>query len=197
MVGVKEVDVDGQVTQSSERRVPSGWLTGAVERGLVLQRRRSVSVWDPSTGLTHDTPGIEAADAVWRNSMVACPASSRCGRLVIVDAETASTVVVRPPGSYGLDLSAEFSPDGSLLAAPAIANRRWRIALVNTSDGTSTILPGSRTGKSYPDLSWSASSGWLFFRGERGRVMAYRPGEERAVSLPFRLPRQAVAFMAG
>jgi hypothetical protein len=54
----------------------------------------------------------------------------------------------------------------------------------------------ARTGHSYPELSWATSTGWLFFRAGT-QVMAYRPGEPRAVKLPFRLRRDAIGFVAG
>ena len=69
MVGVKEVTVEGKVTLQSHRRVPGSWLSGAVERGLVLQRAHSLSVWDPSTGRTRGRPNLEAVIALQRNRM--------------------------------------------------------------------------------------------------------------------------------
>jgi hypothetical protein len=69
--------------------------------------------------------------------------------------------------------------------------------LVNVRDGTTTLVPGSASGKTYPVLKWSPSSGWLFFRSGGNRLMAYRPGETRAVPLPFKWPREAVAYVAG
>jgi hypothetical protein len=50
MTGVKEVTVTGRVVVRSSRRVPSTWVAGATERGLVLLRRRELFVWDPVTG---------------------------------------------------------------------------------------------------------------------------------------------------
>jgi hypothetical protein len=197
MVGVKEVDVDGQVTFTSERRVPASWLTGAVEGGLVFQHRRSVSVWDPSTGASRDLAGVEGATAVQGNSIFGCALRSRCRSLLIADSGTEARVAVRPPASRRLDLAGKFSPNGSHVALAASAKRRWSVALVNAGDGTTTIVPGSRTSRTYPHLSWSPSSGWLYFLGPGRSIMAYRPGEGRAVRLPFRLPRQAATFMAG
>ena len=61
--------------------------------------------------------------------------------------------------------------------------------------GKATIIPGTRTGKVYPELRWSRSSGRLFIRAGR-RIAAYRPGERQAGALPFRLPVSAAAFAA-
>ena len=49
MVGAREVTVGGRVTVASRRRVPGSWLAAAVHGGLVVQRGRSLLVWDPST----------------------------------------------------------------------------------------------------------------------------------------------------
>jgi hypothetical protein len=176
--------------------VPRGWLAGAVEDGLVIQRRRTLAVWDPQTRANGRRLPLEAVADTHGNRLIGCR-PSRCRELVIVDAGTGDQVPVRPKRPYRLDLGAEFSPDGALLAAPAVANRRWSVALADTRDGTTTIIPGSQTGRAYPALSWAASSGWLFFRAGGERIMAYRPGVPRAVALPFRLPRRALAFMAG
>jgi hypothetical protein len=197
MVGVREVTVDGRVTRASRRRVPGTWLAGAVEGGLVLQRERALAVWDPQTeGNGRRLPLVAIGDT-HGSKLVGCAPRSRCRDLRIVAAGAAREVPVRPTPPYRLDLGAEFSPDGSLLAAPAVADRRWSVALVDTQDGTSMIIPGSQTGRTYPTPSWAASTGWLFFRAGGDRVMAYRPGAPRAVALPFRLPGRALAVRAG
>jgi hypothetical protein len=194
MVGVKEVTVDGRVTAASARRVPSAWLAGAVEAGLLLQRRHSPEVWDPATGRGRRLP-LEAVVKARGNLVVGCK-RPECRRLVVVDAATARAVVARPRPGYRLDLGVALPPEGSLMAAPAVADRRWSVALVDTDDGRSSIVPGSHTGADYPELSWSASSGWLFIRAN-DRIMAYRPGGRRAITLPIRPPRRAVSFIAG
>ena len=52
MAGAREVTVDGRVTAESRRRVPGTWVAAAARSGLVIQRGRSLLVWDPSTGRT-------------------------------------------------------------------------------------------------------------------------------------------------
>jgi hypothetical protein len=196
MIGVREVGVDGEVTQTSDRRVPGTWLESAVEGGLVVLRRRILEVWDPDTGTTRRLP-LEGTAKGHGSLLVGCAPRSRCRELLIFDTRTGTRVRPRPPRSYRLDPGARFSPDGSLIAAPAVSEKRWSVALVDTGDGTTRIVPGSSTGEVYPELAWSASSGRLFFHARDGRISAYRPGEERARRLPFRLPRNALAFMAG
>jgi hypothetical protein len=167
-----------------------------VEDGLVILRRRKLLVWDPRTGATRRLP-LEGTARGHGTRLIGCAPRSRCRELLIFDARTGGRVRPRPPRSYRLDPGARFSPDGSLIAAPAVSNRRWSVALVDAVDGSTKIVPGSSTGRAYPELSWSASSGQLFFRAADRRIGAYRPGERRARMLPFRLPRSALAFKAG
>ncbi|MGH2804433.1 MAG: hypothetical protein ACRDL4_15490 [Thermoleophilaceae bacterium] len=195
MVGVREASADGHVTFASRRRVPGTWIAGAVEGGLVVQRGRTVSLWDPRGGESRRL-ALKGVFAAYGSRLLGCRDSS-CRKLVILDVATGAKVAVRLPDGYRPDFAAEFSPDGSLVATPAFANRRYSVALVDTRNGSSTIVPRSRTGGHYPDLSWSASSGWLFFRAGGGRLMAYRPDAPRAVTLPFRMPPGAIGFAAG
>ena len=196
MVGVREIGVDGEVTQQSGRRVPGTWVEGAVEDGLVILSRRRLAVWSPRTGDIRRLP-LEGASDAHGTRLVGCALRSRCRRLLLLDTGTGANVTARPPRSYRFDYGAEFSPDGALIAAPVVSGRRWGVALVDARDGTASVVPGSRTGRIYPTLSWSASSGRLFFLAGDGRIKAYRPGEPRARMLPFRLPRNALAFVAG
>jgi hypothetical protein len=195
MVGVREVTVDGEPTLSSDRRVPGSWVPAAAEDGLVVQRGRASFLWDPRAPGTGRRVDLDAVTATRGSLLVGCAAGSNCDELAIFDSKTGAEIGIRHEG-HRLQADATISPDGSLVAVPARANRRWSVALVNTRDGTMSIVPGSDTGDSYPELSWAASTGWLFFRAGT-EVMAYRPGEPRAVKLPFRLRRDAIGFVAG
>jgi hypothetical protein len=193
---VRELTVGGRVTSETRRRVPGTWLVGAVERGLIVQRRRGLVLWNPRTGSTAPL-GLEMVADVRGDVLVGCPQGSSCRELAIVDLASDRRVTLRrPPTGYALDSGAAFSPDGSLLAAPVVKDRRYEIALFNTADGSIEIVPGSDTASMYPGLSWSATSGWLYFSGPDGRLGAIRPGARRAVELPFRLPRGAFGFSA-
>lgn len=134
MVGVREVTVDGQVAVSNDRRVPEGWIAGAIDGGLVIQRRRALVVWNPRTRSSARRLPLEAVGDAHGNRLIGC-LRSRCRKLVLVDAASASAVAARPTPPYRLDLGAEFSPDGSLVATPAVAGRRWGVALIDTSSG--------------------------------------------------------------
>jgi hypothetical protein len=193
MKGVKEVSVDGQVTASSDRRIPSTWLAGATEQGLVLQRRRALFVWDPLSGRRTGL-GLDAVSDVSGPAVAGC--ASRCRRLAILDDDGRRTIA-HAKAPTRLDAGARFSPDGQLLAAPAVARKRWHVELVDPRTGSSRPIRGSATGDTYPDLRWSASSGWLFFRSGHDRLKAYRPGADKAITLPLRWPRKAVSYVAG
>jgi hypothetical protein len=190
MVGVREVAVDGAVTFESGLRVP-GWVDGATPQGLLVYFRRAVYLWDPATGKRRAL-GLE-----WMSSAHGSLVAGSVGGsdLTILDSATGRAVPARRAGRHQLEGGGAFSPDGSLLATAARVGRRWSVALVDPRTGKATIVPGTRTGKVYPELTWSRSSGRLFIRAGR-RIMAYRPGEARARALPFRLPVTAVAFAA-
>ena len=197
MVGLREVTVHGRTTFASRGRVPGTWLEGAVDGGLVVLRRRTSAVWDPHTETSgRPLPLAGAADAHGK-LLYGCARRSRCREMLILDTATGRRVLARQEGPYRLDPGGEFSPDGSLLAAPAVAGRSWSVALIDTRDGTTSIVPGSSTGAVYPDPNWAASSGWLFFRAGGRRLMAYRPGAGPAITLHFRMPRRALGFVAG
>lgn len=191
MVGVRELTVDGEVTFESHRRVPAETVLGAVPDGLLLSRGRTLRVWDPLTGTSRDA-GLRWAFEVEGSLLAGCVVVDVCNELTIVDTASGRTVPV--PGR--LDLGTAFSPDGALLAAPALRRGRWSVALVDADTGSHRIIPGSGTGRRYPEVRWSRSSGWLFIRAGR-RVLAYRPGASRVETPPIRVPEWALGFTVG
>jgi hypothetical protein len=168
-------------------------VAGAVRDGLVIVRGRDVGVWNPATGRSRSV-ALGSVSGTHGDRLVGCRERSYCHDIEILDSRTGRRVVSQ---TSRLDLVARFSPDGSLIATPSLRHRRWSVALVDPETGRSRLIPGTQTGASYPKLSWAESSGWLFIRGRAGRILAYRPGLPRAVTLPIRLPRGAVAFAAG
>jgi hypothetical protein len=197
MVGAREMTVGGRVTATSARRLPAGWLAGAARDGLVLQRGRTLLVWDPLTGRTLRRLPLQWVTDSRAGVLAGCATGSRCREPAIVSAATARAVVAHAPGRYRLELGGVLSPDGKLLAAPAVRHRRWRVALVRTADGATSFLRGPRLGRTCPRMAWAESSGRLFIAGRGGHVAAYRPGAARAVAVPARLPASATSFAAG
>jgi hypothetical protein len=194
LTGVREVTVDGRVTAESRRRVPGSWLAAAVRDGLVILRGRTLRVWDPRTGRTVRRLGLASVTESRGDVLLGC--NARCRVLAFADAASPRTVVARPPGHRRLYLGGALSPDGRLAAVPAERGRPWSVALVDTRTGAARIIRGTRS-RTYPQIAWARASGWLFIRGHRGRVSAYRPGAPRAVRLPLRLPPEAADFAAG
>jgi hypothetical protein len=81
-----------------------------------------------------------------------------------------------------------FSPDGTLVAAPAIKRHgKPRVALVDLARRVATLVPGAPLARDYQLLAWS-TSGWLFYNAGAGRIAAYRPGADRATLLPVHVP---------
>jgi hypothetical protein len=197
MVGAREVTVDGRATVATRRRLPRGQLAAAVPGGLVVQDGRAPVVWDPRTGRAARGLRVGPVSDARGNVLAGCADGWRCEVLATLDLATGRRTVARSIGRYALaPYGGKLSPDGTLLAVPAVDDPRWRIAMFDTHTGRGTIVRGSRAGD-YRELSWSASSGWLFIRSESGRVLAYRPGAARARALPIRIPRGAFAFIAG
>jgi hypothetical protein len=193
MTGAREVSVDGTVAFETDRRFPRGaWMTGAVPGGLVLHRGRRLSVWDPRTGRAGPPLALQAVTAGRGSLLAGCDRRGTCDDLTVQ--ETTGGDAVRADADR-IDFGAEFSPDGSRVAAPQRDRRRWRVVLMDTASGAVTAVRGSRS-REYPELGWSASSGWLFARAGR-RILAYHPDRPRALTLPLRAPRRASAFVAG
>jgi hypothetical protein len=186
MVGVRELTVDGGVTFESHRRVPAENVIAALPDGLVVSRGIVMSIWDPATGAARGV-GLGWAFGAEGSRLAGCVGVDACHELTIVD--TSGRKVPVP----GVEVGGMFSPGGALLAAPVRRRGRWSVALVDARSGAHRIVPGSRTGRRYPDIAWSRSSGWLFIHAGR-RVRAYRPGASRAETLPIRVPEWVLGF---
>ena len=115
MVGAREVSVEGEVTSSSDRRVPGDFVAAAVPEGLVVGGDRGLAVWDPGTGRTRGL-GLEMGFSAHGSLVAGCAEDSDCRDLEVVDVANGQTVAA----PRGLDVGATFSPDGSLLAAPIV-----------------------------------------------------------------------------
>jgi hypothetical protein len=194
---VAEMTVRGEVTARSPGPPPCRGPTvvAATTAALLCQGRNGMRAFDPASGeVLARIPGPFPLDTY--GGLVAWCAQ-RCPRLHVTDVKTGRDTVVRPAEGSSFEDTYEgpFSPDGSLLAAPVLTGGRARqVALVDVDEGTATIIRGSRL-SGYRNMTW-ASSGLLYFEAGRGRVMAYRPGWERATLLPFRLGAQILDMAA-
>jgi hypothetical protein len=158
--GVREVTADGRVTFARRWRLP-GWPVGAVEDGIVLQKRR-LEVWDPATRRrVRRLPG--GLPVAFRGPLVAS-CGDPCDTLWLNE---------RPVhGRFDGAWRGAFSPDGKLLA---VGVRGRRLAIVDVDRGIVTLMPGARRDSAYGRITWS-SSGWLLWNAGGGRIGAWRPG---------------------
>jgi hypothetical protein len=121
MTGVREVTVDGRVTVSSSRRVPSAWVVGATERGLVLMRRRTTFVWDPVSGRRFrgpkSTPGYDrSARSFPEGRLLAKPTKvNRRWHLELVDSRTGKSTPIPGSASGRFYPTAHWSPSSGWL----------------------------------------------------------------------------------
>ena len=176
-------------------QTPNGsWPVGTVEAGLLFQTPRSLRLWDPGArAWVRRLPGLFPA-ATGANLVASC--GGRCRTLAITDAGTGATRRIDPPRGYWFSAgytNAEFSPDGSLLAAAVgfhrpgtnrISYRRSALALIDLRTGASRLIAGSGRESA---VAWSPSGGHLYLARAGGRLMAYRPDAKRARLLA-RLP---------
>jgi len=186
---VSEVTVDGKVTVPPGARPPCPGPTviGAVKIGLLCQSDQKLKLFSPQTGRVKKTlPGPFLADT---HGNLAAWCQYPCRRMHVNDLATGTDQTVASGSKFRFDgYGGAFSPDGSLLAlsvAPAKRSQPSSLVLVDVRTGRSRPIPGSQLGGSA--FAWSPSGDRLFFVGEKGSLMSYRPGSARARPLPIRL----------
>lgn len=194
--GVREVTVDGEVTIPDSGPPPSPNLLGALGDGLLFQDDDGLQVWDPRTGQVKlRLHGPFPADT--HGELVAW-CEYGCPALHLTNVRTGEDRAIAPaePFAFEETYDGAFSPDGSLLAVPVVTEgeQRHRVALIDVRAGVASVIEGSELAD-YRAMAWSRSGEWLFFSAGDGRIMAYRPGAERAVVLPVRV-EQSFADMA-
>jgi hypothetical protein len=180
---VREVTVDGTVTQPDTEPPAGRWPVAALEEGLVFEVGDSLEVWDPRTRMVVERlPG--AFPLAWQGHRLAwCDA--RCDEVRITDLSTHETVRVPvPEGAVAFQaLEGEFSPDGTLLALIAQtdpgADADRQLVLVDVSSGRASTVGGARVRPPYAFVAWSSSGESVFVAGgERGgehQLVQYRP----------------------
>jgi WD40 repeat protein len=185
---VKEVTAEGEVTVPSSPLPAGRWstLVGAVQGALVFQGSDGLEVWDLGTQeVVMRLPGPFTVDT--HGDLIAWCAQA-CKEMHITDVTTGESSAV-PPGegfSFVETTYGAFSPDGSLLAVPAVtgADGKHRLALVDVEQGTATMVEGSELDEFYGSIAWSSSGDWVFFNAGNDKVMAYHPGSEEARFVP-------------
>jgi hypothetical protein len=182
---VREVTVDGRVTVARSARPPRWPISGAVDRGLLVQHD-VLELWDPATGkILQRLPGV--FPVATRGSLVASCADG-CPTLHVTDTRTGSDVPIRAKGFHFTEsYDGAFSRDGAYLALGARTMKgQPRVALVDVAGRAAKLVAGAPLAADYPLMTWS-SSGWLFFDAGGGRLAAYRPGTAGARVLRLRV----------
>jgi hypothetical protein len=182
---VREVTIGGQTTLAHSARPPH-WPLAAVDDGLLLQGK-TLELWQPSSGrIVRRLPGLFP---IATRHALAVTCAQRCRALHVTNTHTGSDVQILPrPGFRFIEsYNGAFSPDGKLVAVPAITHHgRARVAIVDLSRQRATLVRGATLARSYTLMAWS-STGWLFFNVGRRRIAAYRSGAPRATLLPVRV----------
>lgn len=178
---VKEVTVEGEVTVPRTALPPGRWssVAGAVEGALVFQGDDGLEVWDPfKEELVLSLPGPFLADT--QGPLIAW-CEQGCEAMHITNVASGEDQVFTPEGfAFEETYYGAFSPDGSLLALPAVTEDRRRVALIDVESGTTRVIEGSALDASYGSITWSSSGDWVFFNAGGGRIMTYRLGSEEA-----------------
>ena len=176
----REVDVAGRVyARMSGPLDATGSIEGIVQGRFLTLGGSDLTLWParaerPSVRVRHGWPiAIDRSRFAW--------CTLGCRRIGVWDG--ARRTFDPPDGLRPVDGDAAFSPDGRRLALATA--RGSRVAVIDVGRGTWRVVPGARTAR-YGPLAWSPSGGWLYFAGQRHRLLASRGGVERARRLPIR-----------
>ncbi|HEX2296295.1 MAG TPA: hypothetical protein VHN37_13430 [Actinomycetota bacterium] len=191
IASVREVTVDGEVTVPGVRPPGGGWPEASLEDGLVFFSRGRGVVWDPRTRrVVVRFPIAGDLGPTYGNVVAWC--GPRCAELHLTDVSTGRDVVVSPPRGFRRFRGWEgaFSPDGSTIAVPLLAEDSHDVVLlglVDVDDAVARAVPGTRTRELFNFVAWSASGSHVFFTGavDSGSrtIFVYRTDDAGARSL--------------
>jgi hypothetical protein len=194
---VREVTAGGAVTQPDVRPPHLSEPLVAFRAGLGIDSLRGfgIDIWSPRTGLT--STNLRTAIAVaYGNLLVRGNDSGH--HIHLTDVVSGMDRTVSPPRAYPSfdSRSAQFSPDGRLLAVPvaqqpAIYAGR-ALALIDVATGRLRVVPGSRVSSGDGFVTWASDSRSVFMsRGEsRGfvrQIVVYRLGDRVARRIPVKV----------
>jgi hypothetical protein len=191
---VREMSVDGEVTVPDTSPPGCRWPVAAVEEGLVFQMPDdTLEIWDPRSGaVVRRLPGV--FPLAWQGHRLAwCDA--QCVEAHITDLSSgADRVIPLPQGIFHFQgYEGVFSPDGSLLAlvgltAGDFTRADGQLVLVDVETGDTHAIHGTVVKPPYNFVDWAASGESVFItggeRGERRRLIEYRPTEDTVRVLP-------------
>jgi hypothetical protein len=182
---IREVTAAGRATFVSRHRAPALNLVGALDDGLLFERRDHLLVWSPRSGrVVRRLPGAQVLSS--RGGRVAW-CRGRCAQVHLAGRRGDRVRSLPAPA-----LTGALSPDGALLAVALVDGR---LAIVDVLAGSVREVPGVRIADGAGAIAWAPDGDWLFFAAPRGRLMAYRPSSEQLETLPAR-PRGHVLELA-
>ena len=186
--GVREMSVDGEVTEPDTAPPGCRWPVAAVEEGLVFQMSDdTLEVWDPrSRAVIRRLPGV--FPLAWQGHRLAwCDA--QCVDVHITDFSSGEDQMTPPPQGISLVQGYEgaFSPDGRHLALVGLTaedfNRaEGQLVLVDVETGEIEAIQGTVVQHGYNFVDWAMSGESVFITGgerfERRRLIEYRPADD-------------------
>jgi hypothetical protein len=185
-VGELTVPAGRVIVRSARAPCRGGFTLAAVEGALLCQARTELRAFDPASGrVLARLPGPFPA-ATHEGRVAWCPQA--CRRVRVTDVHAGRTIAIGPGEGFAFEATYEgaFSPDGSLLAVPALRGGKSHVALIHLPTRRSRLIPGAAL-DGYRQLAWTASGDRLLFTAGRGRLMAWQRGAGRAVRLPARV----------
>ena len=198
LAAVREVTAGGAVTQPDVRPPHGADPMVAFRAGLGIGSLRGfgIDVWSPRSGLTSTNLRTAIAGPAHGNLLVR---GSYVGHHVhLTDVVSGKDRTVSAPRAYpSFDShSAQFSPDGRLLAVPvarqpAIYAGR-ELALIDVATGRLRVVPGSRVSAGDGYVTWSSDGRSVFMSrgGSRGfvrQIVVYRLGDRVARRIPVKV----------
>lgn len=155
--------------------------------GPVGQASTLLRLWRPVTGFgttfghVRSVMGISGPTVAWI-SADGCDASNLERPMHLTDVGTGADHVVTPPlRHYGFLLGGAVGPGGSRIAAFVAGGNSQHpsadLAVVDTGDANSTLVPGSEVevGEPLGYASWTPDAAYVLFCGVKGTLRAWSP----------------------
>jgi hypothetical protein len=162
--------------------LPHRWTRfhAALPGGFVIETRRALAFWDGRR--TRPLRGSRRAWSVASGGPRFAWCRGRC-RSVRVRTPGGERIFRSPAGLRLTGSAGSFSPDGRHMAVPVAQGRRNHAAVLDLRSGEWSTVPGGALSV-YGALAWSTTSDRLYLATRGGGLRTWRPGAERAETLP-------------
>jgi hypothetical protein len=195
---VREVTATGKVTQPDIRPPHGGEPIVALRAGLGIGSLKGfgIDIWNPRNGLEITNLQTAFAGPAYGNELARGRYIGR--QLHLTDVISGTDRSVAAPRGYPFfdSHSAQFSPDGRLLAVPAARQSAIyagrELALIDVATGRLRVIPGSRLASGDGFVTWASDGRSVFLsrggaRGHVRRIVVYRLGDRRAHRISVRV----------